>query len=366
MNPAAHFAASYGEARAKFLAAAEAADAGVSRHVHPTVRGADGEELSIDLATLGEPDAHGLLLIISGTHGAEGFCGSGCQVALLRDDEFRADVDRAGVRVLMLHALNPYGFSHLRRVNEDNADLNRNFIDFRAPLPVNAAYEEIHSLLLPESWPPPTDSERRLGAWVAARGPGAYQAAVSGGQYRFADGMFYGGAAPAWSNRVLRAVLREHAAGRGALGWIDFHTGLGPRGHGEKIYAGGNVAADIARTKAWWGDDVTSYFDGTSTSASLTGVNGYAAYDECPHAEFAGMALEYGTCPIEQVLQALRAEHWLHNHPEASPLQRSEIKRAIRDVFYIDTDAWKAVVHAQAVDACRTAIGRLARASASI
>ena len=160
------------------------------------------------------------------------------------------------------------------------------------------------------------------GAWVAAHGPAAYQAAVSGGQYRFADGMFYGGAAPAWSNRVLRAVLREHAASRSALGWIDFHTGLGPRGHGEKIYAGGNVAADIARTKAWWGDEVTSYFDGTSTSASLTGVNGYAAYDECPHAEFAGMALEYGTCPIEQVLQALRAEHWLHNHPEASRLQR--------------------------------------------
>jgi hypothetical protein len=366
MNPAVHFSASYGEARSKFLAAAEAAGAGIFRHVHPTERGADGEELSIDLALLGEPDAPGLLLMISGTHGVEGFCGSGCQVALLRDDDFRAEIDRTGVRVLMLHALNPYGFSHLRRVNEDNADLNRNFVDFRAPLPVNAAYEEIHSLLLPASWPPPTDSERQLGAWVGSHGPAAYQAAVSGGQYRFADGMFYGGAAPAWSNRVLRAVLRDHAASRSALGWIDFHTGLGPRGHGELIYAGGNVAADIARTKSWWGDGVTSYFDGTSTSAALTGVNGYAAYDECPNVDFAGIALEYGTYPVEQSLQALRAEHWLHNHPEAAPALRSEIKRAIRDVFYIDADDWKAMVHTQAVDACRMAIGRLARASADI
>ena len=198
MNPAVHFAASYGEARAKFLAAAQAADAGVSRHVHPTERGAEGEELSIDLAVLGEADAPGLLLLISGTHGVEGFCGSGCQVALLRDDDFRAEIDRTGVRVLMLHALNPYGFSHLRRVNEDNADLNRNFVDFGKALPVNAAYEEIHSLLLPASWPPPADSERQLGAWVGSHGPAAYQAAVSGGQYRFADGMFYGGTAPAW------------------------------------------------------------------------------------------------------------------------------------------------------------------------
>ncbi|MEP6997329.1 MAG: M14 family metallopeptidase [Betaproteobacteria bacterium] len=366
MSPATHFAASYGEARAKFVAAAEAAGASMSRHIHPTQRGFEGEELSIDLAMLGEADAPGLLLLISGTHGVEGFCGSGCQVGLLRDYEFLANVDRGGVCVLMLHALNPYGFSHLRRVNEDNADLNRNFIDFSAALPVNAAYAEIHSLVVPQTWPPPIDSERQLGAWVAAHGAAAYQAAVSGGQYRFPDGMFYGGAAPAWSNLVLRTVLREHAASRSALGWIDFHTGLGPFGHGEMIYAGGNVAADVARTKAWWGDQVTSYFDGSSTSAPLTGVNGYAAYDECPATEFAGIALEYGTCPIEQVLQALRADHWLHNHPEAPRLLRREIKRAIRDVFYIDSDDWKAVVHAQAADACRMAIGRLARAPASI
>ncbi|HEY2862682.1 MAG TPA: M14 family metallopeptidase [Casimicrobiaceae bacterium] len=365
MNPAVHFAASYNEARAKFIAAAEAAGARLSRHVHPSERGAEGEELSIDLATLGEADARGLLLIISGTHGVEGFCGSGCQVALLRDTAFRADVDRAGVRVLMLHALNPFGFSHLRRVNEDNADLNRNFVNFESPLPVNAPYADIHSLLLPSSWPPPVDSERRLGAWVGAHGPAAYQAAVSGGQYRFPDGMFYGGASAAWSNRVLRAVLRDHASGRSALGWIDFHTGLGPRGHGEMIYAGGDVAADIARTKAWWGEKVTSYFDGTSTSASLTGVNGYAAYDECPDAEFTGIALEYGTVPIEQTLQALRAEHWLHNHSDAPRTQREEIKRAIRDVFYIDSDDWKATVHAQAIDACRTAIAQLSRAPAN-
>lgn len=366
MNPAVHFAATYGEARGKFLAAAAAAGAKVSRHVHPTERGAEGEELAIDLAMLGDGGAPGLLLIISGTHGAEGFCGSGCQVALLSDAAFRADLTHAGVCVLMLHALNPYGFSHLRRVNEDNADLNRNFVDFAAPLPVNPAYAEIHSLLLSAQWPAPAEGEQRLGAWAARHGACAYQAAVSGGQYRFADGMFYGGASPAWSNRVLRAVLREHARNRARLGWIDVHTGLGPRGYGEKIYAGADVAADIARTKAWWGDDVTSYFDGSSTSSPLTGINGYAAYDECPRAEFAGIALEYGTCPIAEVLQALRAEHWLHNHPGAPASQRRQIKRAIRDVFYIDSDDWKAEVCTQAVDACRKAIGRLARSPASI
>jgi hypothetical protein len=359
MSPVRHFAQSYMEARDKFVSAAQACGARQFRHVHPSERGADGEELSVDFAFVGKPGASGLLLLLSATHGVEGFCGSGCQVALLHDDEFLKSVEQAGVEVLMLHALNPYGFSHLRRVNEDNADLNRNFVNFRAPLPVNSAYAEIHPLLLPATWPPRSGTEAKLGAWIAAKGAKAYQAAVSGGQYQFPDGMFYGGTAPAWSNLVLRAVLREHAAKRERLGWIDFHTGLGPRGHGEKIYAGVDSAADIARTKSWWGADVTSFFEGTSTSAPLTGINGAAAHDECPGASFAGIALEYGTYSIDQVLQAFRAEHWLHNHPDAPLKQRQEIKRHLRDMFYVDADDWKQMVCTQAHDACMKAVARL-------
>ena len=354
-----HFAQSYAEAREKFVNAANACGARQFRHVHPSERGAEGEELSMDFAFVGNPGARGLLLLISATHGVEGFCGSGCQVALLHDDDFLRTVERSRVEVLMLHALNPYGFSHLRRVNEDNADLNRNFLDFSAPLPVNSAYAEIHSLLLPPAWPPPADNEAKLGAWIAANGERAYQAAVSGGQYQFADGMFYGGAAPAWSNLALHAVLREHAATRERLGWIDFHTGLGPRGHGEKIYAGVDSATDIARTRSWWGADVTSFFDGSSTSAPSTGINGATARDECPNVDFAGIALEYGTYPLDEVLQSFRAEHWLHNHPEAPIEQHKKIKRHLRDVFYVDADDWKQMVCTQAHDACMKAVAQL-------
>src|SRR5204863_362807 len=123
--------------------------------------------------------------LTSATHGVEGFCGSGCQAALLRDDAFVAAVERSGVEVMMLHALNPYGFSHLRRANEDNADLNRNFVDFSTPPATSGAYAEIHPLLLPPSWPPPPESEQKMGAWISTHGEKAFQAAVSGGQYTY-------------------------------------------------------------------------------------------------------------------------------------------------------------------------------------
>ena len=154
MNVAEHFSQSYAEARDRFLAAARARAAAISRHIHPTERGARGEELSIDVARLGPDRARTLFMLTSATHGVEGFCGSGCQTALLHDAAFLTAIARSGVAVVMVHAVNPYGFSHLRRANESNVDLNRNFLDFDAPRPVNAAYTDIHSWLLPPTWPP--------------------------------------------------------------------------------------------------------------------------------------------------------------------------------------------------------------------
>jgi len=364
MNAAPHFAQTYGEARDKFLAAARATGARIFRDVHPSERGAEGEELSIDWAELGEEGAACVLLLSSGTHGVEGFCGSGCQVALLHDEPFLSTIARAGVSVLMLHALNPYGFSHLRRANEDNADLNRNFVDFGGPLPTSEGYAALRSLLLPASWPPPSDNEEKLTAWVAKHGARAFQAAVTGGQYIFADGMFYGGSRPSWSNACLRTVLRAQASACKRLGWIDLHTGLGPRAHGEKIWSGRDDSQGVARARAWWGAEVTSAFEGSASAARVTGLVASAAYGECPRTEVTPITLEYGTYSLEHTLQALRAEHWLQQHAEASPAQRRDIKRDLRDAFYVDADDWKTRVVEQARAACLQAIAALAPAPA--
>ena len=360
-DPIVHFAATYVEARAKFLAAAEARGLSVTQHVHPTAQGVEGEDLAIDVATLGPTDAARFLLLSSATHGVEGFCGSGCQVALLHDDDFFAHAAASGIRVAFLHALNPYGFSHLRRTNEDNVDLNRNFRDFASRPAPHLAYADVHPFIVPTTWPPTADNEARIRAYEAAHGPRALQEAVSGGQCEFPDGLFYGGVRPAWSNGVLRQVIRAQGAGCRAMGWIDFHTGLGPRGHGEKIFAGRADPDDLARAKRWWGAAVTSFHDGSSTSAPLTGVTYNAAYDECPQASYAGMALEYGTLPLADVLDALRGDQWLANHPDAPTAARAAIKRRIRDAFYQDADDWKAQVYAQARDACDRGLAALAK-----
>ena len=358
MTAVSHFARSYAEARAKFLAAAAALGLSVTSEVLPALRGVDGEELAMDVAEFGPANADTVFVLTSATHGIEGYCGSGAQVALLHDDAFLRAARNAGIALLLIHAVNPHGFSYGRRVNEDNVDLNRNFRDFTQPLPDNPAYAEIHPVLLPATWPPPKESDEAIGAYIAKHGERAFQAALTGGQYSYPDGLFYGGARPTWSNRTLRAVLRRHGARRRRVAWIDFHTALGPRGHGEKIYAGRNVPGDLARARAFWGDEVTSFYDGSSTSASVTGFVTSAGYEECPGAEFTAMALEYGTVPLPHVLQALRADHWLHNHPEAHAM-RPAIRKAMRDAFYVEEDDWKDTVYAQAQRAAVTTVVRL-------
>ncbi|MDG0975093.1 DUF2817 domain-containing protein, partial [Ilumatobacter sp.] len=137
----------YAVARRRFLDAASTAGAEVTSFPHP-VSGRGGEELAIDVAVLGSADATDVLLFVSGTHGVEGYAGSALQSWWL--DECPGHGPES-LRVVLLHAFNPVGFSWVRRVNEDNVDVNRNFVDW-ADVPRNTGYGDIADLLVPAIW----------------------------------------------------------------------------------------------------------------------------------------------------------------------------------------------------------------------
>lgn len=359
--PSRHFSQSYQEARARFLAAADSCGLDVRSHLHPLL-GRDGETLAMDVALDGPRDAQSLLIVSSACHGVEGFCGSGVQTLLLHDAGFRQAAARAQVAVLYIHALNPYGFSWWRRTTQENVDLNRNFHDFSQPLPRNPGYDELAAALVPASWPPSDEVNAITQRYADRHGMAALQAAVSGGQYDHPEGIFYGGRNPTWSHVTLRHVLQDHATRCDRLGWIDLHTGLGPSGVGERIFACKDDAAALQRARAWWGPSVTSIHDGSSSSAPLQGLMWMTAYEECAQAEYTGIALEYGTLPMLQMVDALRADQWAENHPDAPAALRAQIKRQTRDAFYTDTDEWKARIAEQALDAAHGAVRGLARA----
>ena len=352
------FAHNYSEARAKFLAAA----AGTQLQSHPEpLRGFELETLAMDVARVGAGDADSVLIVSSGCHGVEGYCGSGIQVALLGADAVRATARDAGVALVFIHALNPWGFSLNRRVTHEGVDLNRNFIDFRRPPPRNAGYDELAATLLPPEWPPTPANDGKLMAYGARYGMAALQQAISGGQYQHAHGLFYGGDAPTWSQQTLRMVLRQHGTQCRRLGWIDLHTGLGESGVGERIFSAREDDATKQRAKSWWGNRVTFTSDGSSTSSDLQGNMWQAAYDECGQAAYTGVSLEFGTQPLPVVMQALRFDHWVARRrtPQHDP-DREKARTLMRDAFFTDTPEWKKAVLAQGREAATQAIAGLA------
>ncbi|NQY41644.1 MAG: DUF2817 domain-containing protein [Henriciella sp.] len=348
------FSASYAEARDKFLRACRARALSVDSRLNPNAKGVSGEDLYSDIVQIGSPHAPKVLLILSGTHGVEGYCGSGAQVGLLSQGYF--DELPADMSVIMIHAMNPYGFSHDRRVTEDNVDLNRNFIDFTASDLPGKDYARIQEYILPEDWggPAHAHANEQLKHFIEVHGMAAFQAAVSSGQYQFPDGVFFGGSGPTWSNKMFRAILSDYLMDKRAVGTIDFHTGLGPHGYGELINIGSE--AQKAQAAAWYGDQVTDPEAGTSSSADLDGMVAHGIAETLTEAELTFITIEYGTYEVNEVLTALRADNWLYQKGRFDTALAAQIKRDIRRAFYPEKDEWKLSVWQRAKEVVAMAL----------
>ncbi|MFI4974619.1 MAG: M14 family metallopeptidase, partial [Caulobacterales bacterium] len=359
-NCADSFSADYPEARAKFREAAAQAG-GALEHLSNPNRGPDGGDLTTDIAWFGPRDAEAVLVQISGTHGVEGFCGSGAQVHWLRRGE--ASRLAPGVAVMLIHAINPYGFAWLRRVSEDNVDLNRNWVDFNAALPTNPGYDELSEILCPADWSAETQARTgaALGRYAVERGELALRDAISLGQYNHPEGIFYGGTQPTWPRLTQTAIYEDYLRQAGRIGVIDYHTGLGPWGYGEQIVIERPGTPGFARAAAWYGSAIASPVAGTSASGDIKGDGLAAATTLLPHAAVTGMALEVGTLPSAAVTAALRADAWLHAHGDPTGPAAGPIKAQMRDAFYGDADDWKGMVAAQSLLVCREALAGLSR-----
>lgn len=342
------FPKDYFEGRANFRAAAADKRYRLTAYTNPYATGPKGEALTTDVAVLGPADARQALVVVSGTHGVEGYAGSGAQMGFLTQSAFAATP--GDTRIVLIHALNAHGFAWNRRVTEDNVDLNRNFVDHTIARPPHPGYLELRDAIGPKDLKPETlaAADARLAGYAKTHGAFKLQEAISQGQYAFADGMYYGGAREQWSAGLLRHILRRELSKQGKAAIIDVHTGLGPYGYGELITEFAADSPAFIRARHWWGDSVTSTKTGDSTSADVTGSI-ETAFAEClPHAEVTMACLEYGTYPTLDVFKALRADNWLHLHGDLNGPEAKEIKAQIRRAFYPDCPDWKEMVWARA------------------
>lgn len=388
MDGVTYFSPDYGTARHRFLEAVHRLGIQVDSHVI-AAQGPQDASLTMDLATIGPSRSRHVVILSSGLHGVEGFLGSAVQLAWLAKFS-AASMLPSNVKVVLAHALNPYGFAWLRRWNENNVDLNRNFLNDRSFLAgktyqeSQAVYDRLCSFLNPsfppsryepstikaiwrilaEGWaarmqldPQSRPSPLSLGA-IKALGLSKFQKTLPVGQYQHKTGLFYGGTGPEETTSVLQERLPTLTEGSELTLHIDFHSGLGkrgdykllivdPRGSARAHWAAEHFGADVV--EPW--DDTTAY-NANGTMAGYFRNRGMSGAYHCLTAEF-------GTYKAIRVLGALRAENQAHFHAEVDSPNYRWAKRQVLEAFVPAATDWReAVINkalaivARAIDVC--------------
>ena len=200
------FSPDYNTARLRFRAAAARVGARIDS-LEIGAKGPNGEGLTIDIAWFGEQRPRRVFVHSSGLHGVEGFAGSAIQLQWLGQGPPSPPEHDA---VVMVHILNPYGMAWLRRFNENNVDLNRNFLGpderFEGAPP---GFLALDGFLNPVT-PPSGDFFYLQAAWLLARhGLRPLKQAVAGGQYVNPRGLFFGGKRLEEGPRLFEAYMTE-------------------------------------------------------------------------------------------------------------------------------------------------------------
>ncbi|MCA1510388.1 DUF2817 domain-containing protein [Bradyrhizobium sp. NBAIM01] len=358
-----HFASNYFEARQKFRDYVGEAGAGEARVYTSPARGPGGEELSTDVAWFGDRQASRIGVLISATHGAEGYCGSAAQLDWLAELGYeKLKPDEA---MLLIHAINPYGFAWDRRVTQEGCDLNRNFIDFTAPLPQNEGYDVLADSLVPSALDGAVfaAAEAAIEKYRSRYGETAYRKARTTGQYRHPTGMFFGGFGPTVARQTLERIVSDYSiASRQLVLVIDYHTGLGPYGYGELQCEQASGMIGYQRARDIFGHSVTSPDLGTSSSLVLNGTQD-DYWQRILGDRHVYVCLEFGTYPPEAARPVLRADHWLYAFGKAqihTDFGR-EVRRGVKQHYYPDRPDWKEMVlyrsrqvHRQMMEGMRT------------
>ena len=346
------YADDYSTARTLFRSTASDQGLTLEAILHPE-RGADGEELALDAAIGGDSNASRLLIISSGLHGVEGRVGSACQVDLLQG-ELLSLAQRHGWRLLLLHGLNPFGFSHDRRWDEGNIDPNRNFLLTNDhPTKISSVYRQLNGFLNPPRPPAWHDSltfRLSAAAAIARHGFSAVKQAVAEGQFGVPRGLFYGGESPCWTHQILDDRMPAWIDACRSVRHIDIHSGLGE-------WAQCRLLIDYP-LREWQRDWMEARMDADQWEAVTSAGDAYNACGAlgrwCDHHffdhEYLYLCAEFGTHRPQRVLRALRRENQAWHYGQRTTGTLAEL----REMFCPRSPRWRQ----SAIEAMRDVVAR--------
>jgi hypothetical protein len=345
-RPAAGFTADYQTARVQFHIAARESGAALKEIILPGYKGPKGETLATDIAAHGHPDAPYAIITGSVEHGAE-MHGSALQAHWLQQAETLAKTC-PDVRFVHVHALNPFGFAHVLRGDQNGVDVCRNFIGNFSAATTPEAYPRFAGDLVP---PHPGSAayhlhSARLYASAWRQGENHFRDALTYGQTDFPGYPYYTGKTPCWSHQQWQAITAEFLGNAEAIIHLSQHSGFGPYSHTQIMYRTAGMPDNGCAAAIWPGEHLTSpdtprqkdtfvinQGDILGSWAMMPGMEGKRILAAC---------VETGTRGSIPVLGALRMRTSIRlHHNDDHPRLAASIKR-MRAAFMPDDRVWEA------------------------
>jgi hypothetical protein len=405
VNPSASYFSplDYEKARSEFRAAARGA--GAALHTLPlqgdcwggacgdsdAFKGPDG--LTIEVAVLqgsGAQSSGPALLHMSGVHGVEGIAGSAIQTRWLHLVASGEAQMPKGVTAILVHLVNPYGFKHGRRYNENNVDLNRNCIvkgvqtpgnetlSFewcRDSHPAKEAYQAFsYAMNWSRRWRAPWDDALfllRAAYLLCLHKYTTLKRAAISGQYFNDKGIWFGGFCLQPSHEALLAFLRRECGSHNPIVHLDVHTGLGPCGVDTMLYKYREEVAAFC-VEALGEPKQKGYIMGSKADEK----NAAAGYDltkglssmylpilgaQAPGwKQGLSMTQEFGTVSPIAVIKACARENAAFVHG-ATQEEAKEAVAEVRDAFYVHSSAWQEAVMKRGVTVLQQLLENLHR-----
>jgi hypothetical protein len=335
-----YYSPDYFTAKQRFLTAATRL--GLAHHSLPIQAASpNAEPLTIDVAVAGPPKPRSAVVVSSGVHGVEGFFGSAVQLAFL--DRLPARWRPPdGAALIMIHALNPFGFAWRRRFNENNVDLNRNFLlpeETYAGSPPLA--DTFRQAMMAGPRGPFGLGTARLAMLAIRHGMRSFWDTLPVGQYDFPDWLFFGGHGRSQSADAIDRLMPDLLEETDETVHLDFHTGLGRWSRYQLLLPD---AAD-PENAAWW----KRHFGASHVKESVRAAGYYPVRGglgtwlraRLPHCVYRYATAEFGTYSPSRVIQDL--VHELRWHAKLG-LDSADhwARRRLAETFVPKSRRWRA------------------------
>ncbi len=308
--------------------------------------------LTIDVLWAEPRRPHTVILISAGLHGIEGYVGAAMLRVFMNELAPRLPIEQTGL--LLVHAVNPWGMAHRRRYNENNVDLNRNFLwEERFDPHLNPDYEQLVALLNPTT---PIRSLLwsdlvffgRLFSSLARLGVLRIRQGMLSGQYRHPQGVQFGGQATQESTAVMRSLFEQAFRRYERIIHIDLHTGYGPRYQMSLV----NSARESTSPSEWIQRFryprvlAATLSDFYVVTGDITDYLYRLREERFPTTELFATCFEFGTFgdSLPAQIRSLRItvlENRLFHYDAISDSVRCAIRREYEELFYPSEPRWR-------------------------